>query len=338
MTPPKRLETLQRSDVYFSSQSYRAQIAQYYQQASPRPLMFAAVHPGAGTVWDRIAPPMHDVLIISSARTKAQQKVSSDRKKLSALRRMGHGASLGPITIHNTVAVERSPRKLHVQSTGARLDQKTPLGAIPPGNPFASKPAYTLQATMKKPKIASPRAAGYKVHQSQGVLLPATWNTLLEKAFDAAQVRRDRPAWVQLGEGQVVVLKSPVSGQPVHSPQEAGFQQVSHPWKTLAVKGAVALLNPLLRLSVEGDRLNLPNGGQLHLNQTSWRDASGKRVEIQQVLKLPDGQWMKTDRMQTSGPLGRNELWRRVKSHFEKWEQRGFVRDLQKLSPASASG
>lgn len=301
-----RLQFLQHNDIFFSNQSYRAQLSRFLSQIPKKPIMFSFA-PQAHELWERFAPAnQRDIILIIPRNTNQMGAPKPKHHKASA--REGLSNPLKPLTTFETI-----------MQTALDDEEPASLKTQPMPNPN--------QHTTEDEKSTD---ILIHVHELAGQLVESHRFLQMEQAFQQGNLNRQTVAWVHQTKDGISVL-------PVKNPQQAGFQQVNHRWLSLLHRILAKTVAPLLGLELKGEALLFPNGACRPLAITSWKDSQGNTANLYQAVGLPNGTWLKITAVKSEDcvPFSAPKILRKViEAKMTKLEQTGKLRELP-LIPAS---
>lgn len=330
-----RLGFLQHKDVFFSAQSYRAKINRFLSRTPHTPLMFVFHKPEKDSFWGRLIPPVtRDVILATPLATT--NSLSSPEKAASLAQQHHKGSITGeagntpPETSESAVALP-TIQTLQPFTSGpsgwitTRIASHTnPFAAISSKNGITA--AHTAPATpMADTEHNAPEQV--RLQLISGKLIAPEHFQHLEQAFNQPGLNPQNLTWVhQTPDGISVIPRS--------KPQQAGYKAIQHPWQNFVLGRMAQVLAPVLNLPVKNHHLTLPNGDRLSLNPTSWQDAQGKKANLYQVMRLPDGRWFKVDAVQEEQTLPFNAqkgLRQALEGYVQKLEREGNLREVSPM-------
>lgn len=211
-------------------------------------------------------------------------------------------------------------------------------------NPFSSGVSASLNPFLAEDKksygsVPPPVASGnlkqrkdlsIQVQEFSGWPIPAERFIQLEQAFKQANLDRNTPTWVCQTPENIQVLLNAATGKPVKTPLEAGFQQVSYPFLSMAYRLMAYLSKIFLKCRVTDNMLVMANGAQVSLSAATWLDAYGNPAQLYEVRGLPDGTWLKLSQQcnEECIPLKNQKALRKmVEGKLAKQEEAGKVRE-----------
>lgn len=344
-TPPVYpLEFLQNKDVFFSEQSYRAQLAHFLSQKPNKPLMFSYVQQDQKTLWDRLLPvTQRDILLITplldrteeqahpeSSKTPEEPEPSSDSTDASAL----------PTETEESHSAEEASDKSEPEQSKP-VATENPFASSPDlvnvahallktGNPFAMEKADSIRqpaaVSGKEPTQKPDEDVPVKIQLLSGQLVKPEFFFQLEQAFQQAEAKREVPHWVQqTANNEIQVLPA---GK---NPMQLGFQKFAHPWLGMFYRLIAKIAVPLLGLKVQENKLEFPNGVALSLDPESWRDTEGKPARLYETMRLPNGTWFQLTGQQMEETIAFNnqkQLRNAIETRIHQLEASGKIREL----------
>ncbi len=134
-----------------------------------------------------------------------------------------------------------------------------------------------------------------------GTLMDAHFYTQLETLYRTAEKSKHQVRWV-IQQGEMLSLLS------TETPLKEGYQEAPRPWLTLFFRLlSHPTLAKMLQIKCSDSTLEFFNGKICPLEPTTWQDASGKNIQLYQVVGLPDGTWLKITRIHHQKDLSMTE-------------------------------
>ncbi|MCA9788586.1 MAG: hypothetical protein KC476_03815 [Cyanobacteria bacterium HKST-UBA06] len=302
MAAPMSAVDFSQRDVFFSDQSTRAIVSRFvFQKNTSDGLFLSFGQPNSALpVWDVLARPDSDMV-------------------LAAIQAAGKpGTVFSPVKTEQTHPVTKQPvlEQVVIQGKDTPTARSLTLAEI---NPAAFKPSSKTDqpSPFLKPAAAEPEATTSPIkkrrlmrqvmlHHVKGRVLPADQFQALEQAFKTQYRDPSQPSWVArpAGGADPYLLKADMT------PAQLGYRKLVHPLKAGLNKVVGSLLESWLKLPRIEAGWQLPNGAILEAEPGHWVNPAGQPVDLMQVAKAANGQWVRINRnlSQRQIPYGNKKL------------------------------
>lgn len=335
--PPSRLpkaeyglEFLQHNDVFFSDQSVRAQLTRFLNNPK-KPLMFSYTAQDPVSLSARLWPsPYRDVILLSPPPPAPEIITSTPPGKSASRKNPFASAPKQQRGAQNTDAFNAIlAMALDEPTTSSTFDttEKPPTedeAEFTPPKPFS--------APILNEAPVQPDAAFIRLTHITGELIKPHYYQMLDHGLKATGRPWDNtPVWVRQTADTLIPL-------PGNRPEQAGYQAMTHPFKTWALYMGALALSKLFGLKHTDQHLLLPGGRVVTLNPVTWKDPQGQTAKLFQVVPLPDGRWLKVIRTASEHhvePDNRKHLKTLVENQITQLEQAGKIRELA-TAPSSS--
>lgn len=320
-------------DVFFSDQSFRAQMFRYFKALPETPWMVSYSRTSAPSLWDHLAPPGRVALVVTplldenenteeekiegDAENEHQQQENErekERERAESEQEDSH-EEVRPVESQALIASEtlQNPFEAIARMSGMSLE----VGGI-----------ATTDKIMTNEMITSPDA---EIKSPNKVLLQHIYGHYLEshhyfqlgEAYEKLKEMPDQTLWVHLGEDKMDIL-----GQ--EPPENYGFKRVYNDTLANVTNFIAPLAHQYFDWYHDKDFLYLPNGGMVPLRPHGWQDKQANRAALFQVKRLPNGTWFKVASIRNQATMSMRDL-AEVKKTLENWngriEQQGWLRE-----------
>jgi hypothetical protein len=332
--PDNRLEFLQHKDVFFSAQSYRAQVTHFLAQPPQAPLMFGFYRQDKESLWGKLFPATERNFLLASPVHPASTPASIPVEPTFHVTKSTPPKQETPVTLADTPPPEAATPLVSFPQPGFHFTPPM-ITALKRANPFAAATSNngirSSFTPFKTPADATPPPVAIQIQELAGKLIAPQLFQPLELAFTRAGLKPESPTWVQHLPDTIAVI-------PQKNPQQAGFQQVGRPWLSMLLQQLAKWLAPVLGLKIKDQRLELPNGDSVGLDRSRWRDAHGRSANLYEAMKLPDGRWFKVYDVKDKQVIPFKEqktLRQLLEGRIEKHEQEGRLRETAQPIPSS---
>ncbi len=319
--PGQRLEFLQKKDVFFSSQSYRAQLANFLNQKPDKPLMFSFARYDYAPLWDAILPAKAQNVILLTPFSTEITEASLFKKPFNALQKHPERKQYSSRSFTQRIPFKNIDATLTQEGFGeTQFNTNTEESIKSPQskNPFG--PGNSIFKVQPQKQIET----HIQIQEFSGHFVQPQFFLQLDQAFRQAHIKPNTPTWVHQTSDQIHLL-------PHQNPLQSGFYQVSHPILGMILKNVAKMAAPLLGLNVHETGLELPNGRQIPFIPQAWKDSNGKTANLYQVIGLPNGTWLKllAPNTEITLPLAESKpLQKIVEQKIQHLEQAGKTREL----------
>jgi hypothetical protein len=303
-----RLTFLQHKDVFFASQSLRAQVTRFLHQPKQVPHMVCYHHESMETLLDHVLP--NQTLGFLVLRSAGETGIGKNIPKP----RFSSAAEI----LHNIAPPETDEIKATQEQAGEIRRE------LPP-HPHLASQRGAKQNPFVAPLSQRTKRLGVPVEIStfSGIVLPAMASALQAAFAQAPQRDPYHASWVVRDEaGTLMVL-------PKAHPAQCGYVRVHQPWMSWGMKALSQLLTLFPGFSTEDNRwLVLPNQRKMALERYTWRNPQGHAVDVFQVIALPVNgqavQWCRLDAEPQTEVLERPRIWNRVVQLAGRFEHLGL--------------
>ncbi len=326
--PQRKLEFLQNKDVFFSSQSYRAQVAHFLNSPPKQPLLLTFMTPEQNAFWDWLAPnKQREVLMAIPVEAEPIRQTAANSVEEEPEPALNAKASAQDGTaLQSDAEIDYLADDILIGDDGLQ-----PVGK---SNPFAQNlagAANPFGEVKMPPPVAEtvtqaekPKSHNIRILNMSGTMIEPQRFFQLEQAFKHAGLDRATPAWIsQKGEDLQVI-----SG---NDPVKAGYQNHTKPFLGSLNRVFARMIAPFLGIKINGNTMTLPNGSQRALMPSYWTDAGGQRAQVYRAVGLADGTWMRLNDQPAEETVpfrDQKRLRQAIEDKVRSYEFLGKVRDI----------
>ena len=302
------VEQITKQDVFFSDQSFRAQLHRYLHNLPTTPWMFSYTRQTTPSLLDVFFTPNKSVLLITPVCDDDQESGGQDQS-----------------SEHDDTSEEDASEEsaeTHIQD----LLESESLSFLGDDDDIKTVTSSTSVETL----VSDPSDSGAEkptrlvLQQLFGYYLDAQHYAQLTEAYEKAKDYPEQCLWVRHYQDSIDVL----GPQP---PYQHGLHQV----KRYAVQATMEWVSPFacryLECYEEDEFLFLPNGGMLPLRPLAWVDGEDRFAKVFRVKRMPNGMWFKVEAVRRQADIKMSDV-PHIKRTMEEWNQSlegiGWLRDV----------
>jgi hypothetical protein len=303
-------EQVSRQDVFFSDQSFRAQLHRYLNVMPSSPWMFAYARQATSSWLDTIFTPRQSVLLI----TPVSEEDSGENSQGNASQDDAQGDSSegqGDATDSSRLNTELVD-SIDVLDAMDVLDDSDSLDRSSRDSATAEAREQTVLVT-ETVADSNGKPTRMVVQQLFGHYLDAQHYAQLTEAYEKTKDYPDQCLWVRHFQDHLEIL----GPQP---PYQHGLHQVKRETLQAVMDWVTPFACRYLECYEDDMQLFLPNGGMLPLRPLAWVDGEDRMADVFRVKRMPNGMWFKVEsvRRQTAIPI---QDVAQIKRTMEEWNQ-----------------